>query len=65
VIGIDLQQLKGIPRVVGVAGGSWKSQAILGALRGGLIDILVTDGPTAKLVLVSDLLTSEHIEDDA
>jgi deoxyribonucleoside regulator len=65
VIGIELQQLKGIPRVVGVAGGPWKSQAILGALKGGLVDVMVTDSPTAKLVLMGDLLMSGHVEGGA
>lgn len=47
VIGITLEQLRLIPRVVGVAGGQRKHQALLGALRGRLIDVLVTDQFTA------------------
>ncbi|MGB6194371.1 MAG: sugar-binding transcriptional regulator [Terracidiphilus sp.] len=47
VIGIDLAKLRACKRVVGVAGGSQKIQAILGALRGGLIDVLITDQRTA------------------
>jgi DNA-binding transcriptional regulator LsrR (DeoR family) len=48
VIGIDLVKLRDCKRVVGVAGGPQKMQAILGALRGGLIDVLITDQRTAE-----------------
>jgi lsr operon transcriptional repressor len=42
-IGIELFALQYIPKVVGVAGGVHKAQAILGALRGGFLDVLVTN----------------------
>jgi lsr operon transcriptional repressor len=42
-IGIQLSDLRGIPKVVGVAGGLHKVDAILGALHGGFLDILVTN----------------------
>ena len=42
-IGIELSDLKQIPKVVGVAGGMHKAEAILGALRGGYLDVLVTN----------------------
>jgi DNA-binding transcriptional regulator LsrR (DeoR family) len=48
VIGITLDQLRAIPRVVAVAGGARKQDALLGLLRGGLIDVLVTDQFTAQ-----------------
>ena len=48
VIGIDLDKLRACKHVVGVAGGIQKMQAILGALRGGLIDVLITDQRTAE-----------------
>jgi DNA-binding transcriptional regulator LsrR (DeoR family) len=48
VIGIDLVKLRACRRVVGVAGGAQKLQAILGALRGGLLDVLITDQRTAE-----------------
>lgn len=51
VIGIDLEQLKRIPRVIGVAGGPNKVDAIRGALRGRIIDVLITDQSTAKSLL--------------
>jgi DNA-binding transcriptional regulator LsrR (DeoR family) len=50
VLGIDLVKLRACKRVVGVAGGSQKVQAILGALRGGLIDVLITDQRAAEAV---------------
>jgi lsr operon transcriptional repressor len=42
-IGIDLADLTHIPKVVGVAGGLHKAEAILGALHGGFLDVLVTN----------------------
>jgi DNA-binding transcriptional regulator LsrR (DeoR family) len=45
---VALEQLKKIPRVVGMAGGKQRFPAILGALRGGWINILITDQFSAK-----------------
>jgi lsr operon transcriptional repressor len=42
-IGIDLSDLTHIPKVIGVAGGLHKAEAILGALHGGFLDVLVTN----------------------
>jgi lsr operon transcriptional repressor len=42
-IGIDLSDLARIPKVVGVAGGRHKAEAILGALHGGFLNVLVTN----------------------
>jgi DNA-binding transcriptional regulator LsrR (DeoR family) len=53
VIGIDLAKLRACKRVVGVAGGAQKIQAILGALRGGLIDVLITDQRAAAALLAA------------
>ena len=54
IIGITLEQLKRGPKVVAVSGGPQKVPAISAALRGGLIDVLVTDSLTAeKLVETS------------
>jgi lsr operon transcriptional repressor len=50
-IGIDLADLALIPKVVGVAGGLHKTEAILGALRGGFLDVLVTNELTALRLL--------------
>lgn len=51
LIGITLEQLNQADRVVGVAGGPQKVEAILGALRGGLVDVLITDRATATNIL--------------
>ena len=48
IVGVDSEQLKKIPRVVGIAGGKQKVPAILGALRGRWINTLITDQYTAK-----------------
>ena len=51
VIGITLEQLAQVRRVVGVAGGPGKFQAIQGALRGRLVSVLITDSVTAERLL--------------
>jgi DNA-binding transcriptional regulator LsrR (DeoR family) len=51
VIGITLEQIKYVPHVVGVTGGPQKYEVVLGALRGGLIDALITDVQTAQHIL--------------
>ncbi len=43
VVGIDPERFRTIPRRVGVAGGERKHDAVLGALRGGWLTVLVTD----------------------
>ena len=48
VVGIPIEQLLGIDRRIWVAGGSEKFKAILGALRGGYINVLITDHITAQ-----------------
>jgi lsr operon transcriptional repressor len=50
-IGIELADLKYIPKVIGVAGGVHKAAAILGALRGGFLDVLVTNELAAMQLL--------------
>jgi DNA-binding transcriptional regulator LsrR (DeoR family) len=51
IVGVDLDALQNIPRVIGVAGGEAKAEAILGALRAKLVNVLVTDDAAAKRVL--------------
>ncbi|WP_161958452.1 sugar-binding transcriptional regulator [Ornithinimicrobium cavernae] len=51
VIGIGLEGLRQIPMVIGVAGGAEKGPAILAALRGGYLDVLVTDDAAARYAL--------------
>jgi DNA-binding transcriptional regulator LsrR (DeoR family) len=48
VVSMKLDQLKKVDRAIGIAGGDRKYAAIRGALRGKLINILVTDSCTAK-----------------
>ena len=50
-IGLRAERLQSIPQVIGVAGGKIKAPAILGALRAGLINHLVTDDVAARGVL--------------
>lgn len=47
MIGLDLDQIRHIPRVIGTAGGEAKVEVIRAALRGKLINVLVTDEQTA------------------
>ncbi len=50
LIGITLDQLQNTDCVVGVAGGPQKVDAIHGALRGPLVDVLITDHTTATKI---------------
>lgn len=54
LIAISAAQLRAIPRVIGVAAGASKARAIRAALRTGIVDTLVTDAPTATLMLTHD-----------
>jgi len=54
VIGIELSSLKRAKRVVGIAGGTAKIPAILAALRGGWINVLITDRSTAEGLLTAN-----------
>ncbi len=51
IVGLDLCDLKNGKTVLAVAGGERKVPAILGALRGGFINALVTDEGTAQELL--------------
>lgn len=50
-IGINIEDLLSIPIRIGIAGGSAKIDPIIGALRGGLINILVSDEACIREVL--------------
>lgn len=56
VISMSLDQLRKVKRAIGIAGGQRKSPAILGVLRGGLINILVTDNHTAARLATEQLV---------
>ena len=51
VIGVTLEQLRKAPRRIGVSGGSSKHEAVLAAVRGGWINVLITDEETAQFLL--------------
>jgi len=53
VIGIELEQLRRVPRAIGVAGGPSKEAAVRAALSGGWINCLVTDRHTAERLLAA------------
>ena len=48
LVTIERRNLLNIPIRIGVAGGPGKVEAILGALRGGYVNILVTDHQAAN-----------------
>jgi DNA-binding transcriptional regulator LsrR (DeoR family) len=48
ILGITLQQLERVPRVVAIAGGLEKVEAIHAALRTGIVDVLITDQIAAE-----------------
>lgn len=53
VISIGLEALREIETVIAVAGSEDKAPAILGALRGNYIDVLITDDKAAQLMLAT------------
>ncbi len=52
VIAVSLEDLRKIPRVIGVALGDDKAKSIVGALKSGVLDVLITDEKTAESVLI-------------
>jgi DNA-binding transcriptional regulator LsrR (DeoR family) len=55
VVGLKLDQIKNIPHKVGIAFGQEKTDCILAALRGGYVDVLITDEETTRSVLSQGL----------
>jgi DNA-binding transcriptional regulator LsrR (DeoR family) len=51
VISMELNQLRAVKRVVGVAGGRRKTNAVRGALTGKLVNVLITDLASAERLL--------------
>lgn len=51
IMGISIEQLSKVNRVVGIAGGERKHRAILGALKGKIVNILITDHLTAEFLV--------------
>lgn len=54
VVGIGSEQLRQVPRVIGIAGGERKADAIRAAVGGGWIDVLITDVGTARAINARD-----------
>jgi DNA-binding transcriptional regulator LsrR (DeoR family) len=66
VIGMSLESLENVDRVIALAGGRSKTQAIRGALRTGAINVLITDKFTAeRLVADNPPDASKEGEQDA
>ena len=51
VVGIDKNAYKKIKFKIGIAYGTKKTKAIIGAIKGGFIDALITDEETAKSII--------------
>ena len=51
---MSVETLMKVPYSIGVAGGKLKAEAILGALRGKYVNILITDNTAAERVLALD-----------
>jgi deoxyribonucleoside regulator len=62
LMAIEREELARIPTVVAMAAGPEKYAAILGALRSGYVDVLVTDETTARELVGSDPETSRWTE---
>jgi DNA-binding transcriptional regulator LsrR (DeoR family) len=54
LIGLTIEQIINIPRVIGIAGGVTKHNIIRAALRAKILDVLVTDLGTAQALLAEE-----------
>ena len=61
VIGISLEDLSKIDRVIALAGGQAKTESISGALKTGAVDVLITDKFTAERLQKTE---SHHVENN-
>ncbi|RDW20682.1 sugar-binding transcriptional regulator [Oceanobacillus chungangensis] len=50
-IGLNIEEIKQIPEVIGIVEGSHKLESIEGALLGGCLNVLITDDRTAQALL--------------
>jgi DNA-binding transcriptional regulator LsrR (DeoR family) len=57
LLAVSYEQLRAAGTVIAVAAGAEKAAAIVGAARAGLVDVLVTDAPTASAAL--EVITAE------
>ncbi len=51
IMGVDFATLRRIPSVVAIAGGAKKADAVIGALRTGCIDLLITEVELAQAIV--------------
>jgi len=51
VAGMPIEQLKKVQKRIGIAGGSQKAQAVMGAIKGGFLNILITDLDCANALI--------------
>ena len=51
IIAMPVKELLRVPYSIGIAGGELKAEAILGAIRGKYINILITDSTAAEKIL--------------
>lgn len=51
VAGMPIEQLKKVPQRIGIAGGAYRAHAVLGAIKGEFLNILITDVDCAKVLL--------------
>ncbi len=61
VIGITLEELAKVERVMALAGGQAKTEAIRGALKTGIIDLLITDKFTAERLVSTNLVSASTV----
>lgn len=64
VMGMRQAELRKVSTVIAIAGGVVKAPAILGAIRTGLIHVLVTDSVTARRVIELDDVTCASLSSD-
>jgi deoxyribonucleoside regulator len=57
VVGVQVEQLRKIPQVIGVVSGSDRSAAIIAAVRGGLLKSLIIDDGAASALLAAAALS--------
>lgn len=62
VISAELDQLRAVRRVVGVAGGRRKTHAIRGALAGKLVNVLITDLASAERLLADTAVMKKTVK---
>ena len=55
IIGISESEIRSIPRVIAIAGGRGKYEAIKGALKSGLLDVLITDYKTGMKLTIEEI----------